>query len=53
MIDPSAFQMLMKVLTGWLERREREAIAYLIQENRLLKGAEIRSRAGESNAASQ
>jgi putative transposase len=36
-IDPSAFQMLMMVLTGWLERREREAIAYLIQENRLLR----------------
>jgi len=25
------------VLTGWLERREREAIAYLIEENRLLR----------------
>src|SRR6478672_447873 len=29
--------MLLMVLTGWLERREREAIAYLIEENRLLR----------------
>jgi putative transposase len=27
--------MLLLVLTGWLERREREALAYLIEENRL------------------
>src|SRR5262245_9552023 len=26
--------MVLGVLTGWLERREREAIAYLIEENR-------------------
>src|SRR5262245_18024931 len=25
------------VLTGWLDRREREALAYLIEENRLLR----------------
>jgi len=25
------------VLTGWLEQREREALAYLIEENRLLR----------------
>src|SRR5262245_23613800 len=30
--------MVLLVLTGWLERREREAIAYLIEENRLLRG---------------
>ena len=29
--------MVLCVLTGWLERREREAIAYLIEENRLLR----------------
>jgi putative transposase len=29
--------MILGVLTGWLERREREAIAYLIEENRLLR----------------
>src|SRR6478735_516579 len=37
MIDASALQMLLMVLTGWLERREREALAYLIEENRLLR----------------
>ena len=35
MIAPAALQMLLLVLTSWLERREREAIAYLIEENRL------------------
>src|SRR6476660_10522719 len=29
--------MLLGVLTGWLDRREREAVAYLIEENRLLR----------------
>jgi hypothetical protein len=36
-IAPTALQMLLLVLTGWLERREREALAYLIEENRLLR----------------
>jgi len=36
-IDPAALQLVLGVLTGWLERREREAIAYLIEENRLLR----------------
>ena len=26
------------VLTGWLQRREREVIAYLVEENRVLRG---------------
>src|SRR5437870_2859011 len=29
--------MVLGVLTGWLGRREREAIAYLIEENQLLR----------------
>src|SRR5262245_29946046 len=29
--------MLLMVLTGWLDRREQEALAYLIEENRLLR----------------
>ena len=29
--------MVLGVLTGWLDSREREAIAYLIEENRLLR----------------
>jgi hypothetical protein len=37
MIDASALQMLLMVLTGWPERREREALAYLIEENRVLR----------------
>ena len=37
MVDPAALLMVLGVLTGWLERREREAIAYLIEENRLLR----------------
>ena len=37
MIDPAALPMVFLVLTGWLNRREREAIAYLIEENRLLR----------------
>jgi putative transposase len=36
-IDPAALQMVLGVLTGWLDRREREAIAYLVEENRLLR----------------
>jgi hypothetical protein len=36
-IDPAALQMVLGVLTGWLDRREREAIAYLIEEHRLLR----------------
>jgi hypothetical protein len=31
--------MLLTVLTGWLERREREALAYLVEENGLLTAA--------------
>ncbi len=37
MIDPAALRMVLMVLTGWLDRRERQAIAYLIEENRLLR----------------
>jgi transposase InsO family protein len=29
--------MVLGVLTGWLDRRERAAVAYLIEENRLLR----------------
>ena len=37
MIDFAALQIVLGVLTGWLERRERETNAYLIEENRLLR----------------
>jgi hypothetical protein len=36
-IDPTALQMVLSVLTGWLDRQERESVAYLIEENRLLR----------------
>jgi hypothetical protein len=36
-IDPAALRMVLMVLTGWLDRRETQAIAYLIEENRLLR----------------
>jgi hypothetical protein len=36
-IDMSAFQMWLAILIGWLDRQEREALAYLIEENRVLR----------------
>jgi transposase InsO family protein len=36
-IDVSALQLLLLAVIGWLDRREREAMAYLIEENRLLR----------------
>jgi transposase InsO family protein len=36
-IDSSAFHLLLLAVTGWLDCREREAIAYLVDENRLLR----------------
>src|SRR5262245_4703452 len=36
-MDVSALQMLLLIVTGWLDRREREMLAYLIEENRVLR----------------
>jgi transposase InsO family protein len=36
-IDAAALKMMLMVLTGWLARREREAFAYLVEENRVLR----------------
>jgi hypothetical protein len=36
-IDASALQMVLVVLTGWLGRQERQALAYLMEENRILR----------------
>lgn len=36
-IDPVALQMVLGLLVGWLDRRERRAVAYLVEENRLLR----------------
>ena len=37
MFDLSALQLLLLAVIGWLDRRERAAMAYLIEENRLLR----------------
>jgi hypothetical protein len=36
-IEVSAFQMLLLTVTSWLDQREREVLAYLIEENRVLR----------------
>jgi hypothetical protein len=36
-IDASALQMVLAVRTGWLDRQERHALAYLAEENRVLR----------------
>jgi putative transposase len=36
-IDVSVLQLLLLAVIGWLDRREREAMAYLIEENRVLR----------------
>jgi transposase InsO family protein len=36
-IDLSVLRLLLLTVTGWLDRREREALAYLIEENRVLR----------------
>jgi transposase InsO family protein len=36
-IDASVLQLLLGGLAGWLDRREREVIGYLVAENRLLR----------------
>jgi len=36
-IDLAALQIVLGALSGWLDRRERETLAYLIEENRLLR----------------
>ena len=37
MIDVSTLQLWLATVAAWLDRREREALAYLIEENRLLR----------------
>ena len=37
MIDVSVLRLLLLAITGWLDRRERKARAYLIEENRFLR----------------
>ena len=37
MINASVLQLLLTVLAEWLDRREREALRYLVEENRVLR----------------
>jgi hypothetical protein len=36
-IDDSALRILLLTVTGWLDRREREMLAYVSEENRVLR----------------
>jgi putative transposase len=36
-VDASALQIVLAVLTGWLDRQERQAVAYLTEEKRILR----------------
>ena len=37
MFDVSALRMLLVALTSWMERQERDALRYLVEENRVLR----------------
>ena len=37
MVDVFAVRVLLAALVGWLERRQQEALAYLIEENRIIR----------------
>jgi hypothetical protein len=36
-INASALQLLLTVLAGWLDRQDRDALSYLVEENRVLR----------------
>ena len=38
MLDAFLFRMVLAALAGWLDQRQRDAVAYLIEENRVLRG---------------
>ena len=37
-LDASSLRLLLAALVGWLDQRQQEAVAYLIEENRILRG---------------
>ncbi len=43
MIDISAFQLLLTLVTRWRDREERDFLRYLLEENRVLR-RELRGR---------
>ena len=38
MLDALSLRMLLAALVGWLDQRQQDAVAYLIEENRILRG---------------
>ena len=38
MFDATSLQLLLALLAGWLDQRQQAAVAYLIEENRILRG---------------
>ena len=38
MVDVRSLRVLLAALIGWLDRQQQEALAYLIEENRILRG---------------
>ena len=38
MVDVASARLLLVALLGWLDRRQQEALTYLIEENRILRG---------------
>ena len=38
MLDALSLRLLLAGLVGWLDQRQQEAMAYLIEENRILRG---------------
>src|SRR5712691_5496233 len=37
-LDEMSLRLLLAALIGWLDRRQQDAVAYLIEENRILRG---------------
>jgi hypothetical protein len=37
-LNTFSFRMLLAALVGWLDQRQQDAVAYLIEENRILRG---------------
>jgi hypothetical protein len=37
MLDALSVRLLLATLVGWLDQRQQEAMAYLIEENRILR----------------
>ena len=38
MFDATSLRWLLVALVGWLDQRQQDAVVYLIEENRILRG---------------